>query len=102
MTAQRVDIGCGHWIEFAEFKGELAGVNVGHTHADGAECIGWCPFRGSKWSKPFEDATAHLAADKRFQCWDVVKADPLTLSPSIRRRVCGDHGHIQNGKWKPA
>lgn len=97
---ERVDIGCGHWIERCEYQGEAAGVELGHTHADGWECLGWVPFRGSAWSKPFE-TKADGSKNSDYQCWDVVCADPLTLSPSIKRRGCGDHGHIRKGCWVP-
>ena len=97
----RIDIGLGHWIERADYKGEPAGINVGHTHSDGQECLGWVPFRGSAWSKEFEtkpDGTRN----ENYQCWDVLSVEPLTLSPSIKRRGCGDHGHIKQGRWVPA
>jgi hypothetical protein len=25
---------------------------------------------------------------------------PLTLSPSLKCRVCGSHGHVENGQWR--
>jgi hypothetical protein len=34
--------------------------------------------------------------------WQLVSRDPLTLSPSLLCRVCGNHGWIRNGKWEPA
>ena len=34
--------------------------------------------------------------------WKIESPDPLTLSPSILCRRCGDHGFIRNGKWVPA
>ena len=33
--------------------------------------------------------------------WDVLKLEPLTLSPSLLCRVCGHHGFVQNGRWVP-
>lgn len=34
--------------------------------------------------------------------WTVEQADPLTLSPSILCRTCGNHGFVRNGVWVPA
>jgi hypothetical protein len=34
--------------------------------------------------------------------WTVVSEDPLTLTPSLQCRACGDHGFVTNGKWVPA
>jgi hypothetical protein len=34
--------------------------------------------------------------------WTREQADPLTLSPSIACRTCGNHGFIRDGKWVPA
>jgi len=31
--------------------------------------------------------------------WDVQSWDPLTLSPSLLCRQCGDHGFIRSGRW---
>lgn len=34
--------------------------------------------------------------------WDVLSEDPLTLSPSVLCRTCGEHGFIRDGQWVPA
>jgi hypothetical protein len=31
--------------------------------------------------------------------WQVQSWDPLTLSPSLACRACGDHGFIREGRW---
>lgn len=93
--AHAVDIGSGCFIEYAEYGGETAGVNEWHRNAAGEWCRGWVAFNGSAWAN-------HFSGVKEFQGWDVVKRDPLTLSPSIKCRACGHHGHIQAGKWVPA
>lgn len=92
---QAIDIGLGCFIEFAEWGGEAAGINEFHRNAAGEWCTGWVAFKGSPWSLQFEKI-------KDFKCWDVVKLNPLTLSPSIKCTACGHHGHIVNGRWKPA
>lgn len=94
-SANAIDIGLGCFIEFAQWGGEAAGINEFHRNAAGAWCAGWVAFRGSPWARQFDKV-------KDYQAWDVVKRDPLTLSPSIKCRACGHHGHIENGRWKPA
>lgn len=34
--------------------------------------------------------------------WQLVQADPLTVTPSIHCLRCGTHGFITDGKWVPA
>jgi hypothetical protein len=87
-----IDIGEGHWIKFAHYKGEVAAINDYHLKADGTLCAGFISFRGRTWSKQFESNPAH-------QAWDVVCDEPLTLSPSLLCRACGDHGFIRAGRW---
>lgn len=94
--AHAIDIGSGHAIEFVEYEGATAGINEYHLKADGAWCRGWVPFIGTPWSKEFE-------GNPEWQGWNVLAwAEILTLTPSIKCRACGNHGHITNGKWVPA
>lgn len=87
-----ISIGDGHAIVHAEYKGEPAGVTEWHRKADGTWCCGWVPFNGSAWGRGF-------AGVPGWQGWDVVQREPLTLSPSILCRACGNHGFIKNGLW---
>jgi hypothetical protein len=34
--------------------------------------------------------------------WKLVCLEPLTISPSLACRVCGDHGFVRDGKYWPA
>lgn len=34
--------------------------------------------------------------------WTVEVWEPLTISPSVRCLICGDHGHVRGGRWVPA
>jgi len=34
--------------------------------------------------------------------WEVVRLEPLTLSPSLQCRACGHHGCITEGQWVAA
>lgn len=88
-----VDIGTDHRIVHADYQGEPAGLTVWHRKQDGAWCCGWVSFNGSAWVKSFGG---------RVQGWDVQQRAPLTLSPSILCRVCGDHGFIREGRWVKA
>lgn len=84
-----LDIGSGHAISFSHYQGEVAGIQDWHVKPDGAWCVGWVAFRGSAWERGFQNLTA----------WDVVQREPLTLTPSLLCRTCGDHGFIRDGKW---
>lgn len=91
-----VSTGDGFAMTFTMYEGEHAGIVEWHRKANGKWCRGWVPFRGSKWSMLFE------GRGSEYQCWDVSQRDPLTLSPSILCRACGNHGFIRNGKWEKA
>lgn len=34
--------------------------------------------------------------------WQLLKADPLTIAPSVLCRTCGLHGFIREGRWVTA
>lgn len=90
-----LDLGDGHRIAFAEYDGERrVGGNVMHPPVEG-KCSGdgWISFEGRAWARSF---------DGKLPSWKVESEEPLTLSPSILCRACGDHGHIRNGKWEKA
>ena len=87
-----VDIGGGHRIQFVTWEGEVCAINDYHLKADGQWCRGFVDFKGSKWALQFGPDTG----------WDVVSREPLTLSPSLLCRACGDHGFIREGKWVKA
>ena len=87
-----LDLGDNHRITFTHFQGErrVAG-GVEHLNpATGTACTEWIPFEGRTWAKAFRDT---------ITTWKVEQDDPLTLSPSILCRACGDHGFIRDGKW---
>lgn len=85
-----LDLGDGHIATFTSYEGEIAGCRIQHKTKDGALCDGFVPFVGRSWAKSF---------DGKITAWDVVSEDPLTLSPSVLCRVCGDHGFVREGKW---
>lgn len=89
---EALDIGGGHRITFAEYEGEVAGINDWHLKSDGEWCVGWVSFKGAAWHRSMPQTAG----------WDVIQREPLTLSPSLLCRGCGSHGFIQNGRWVPA
>lgn len=70
-----------------EGSGEPAGLIESHRLSDGRWCEGVVHFAGHGMGHPE---------------WIVIQADPLTLSPSIRCRTCGNHGFIEGGRWRSA
>lgn len=90
----KIDIGHDHSIEWVEYEGDAhAGLNDYHLRKDGTPCKGFLAIENGSWAKAFEDV---------IPTWTILQTDPLTLSPSILCRVCGDHGFIREGKWVPA
>jgi len=86
-----LDLGDDHSQVFCDLDGEKrVGAAVIHKGKDGLECMGWIPFEGRAWAQRFENS---------IPAWKVESDEPITLSPSILCRVCGDHGFVRNGKW---
>lgn len=93
MSEKVLDLGDGHSVVLVTHNGEISGADLNHPPVEG-KCAGkaWIPFEGRAWARGF----------KSLEAWKVESDDPLTLSPSILCRACGDHGHIRNGKWERA
>ena len=86
-----IDLGDGHRMIFCDYEGQKrVAAHIQHQRRDGAYCVGFIPFKGRAWSNEFNG---------KIEEWDVVQDDPVTLSPSILCRACGDHGFVRNGKW---
>jgi hypothetical protein len=102
-----VDLGDGHWVTWFVWSPDRdlnpqhvglddldpAGVIVWHqarTLADDAECKGAVTFTPPGTHR-------HLFAGR--PTWEVESLDPLTISPSVLCRRCGDHGFIRGGRW---
>lgn len=84
----RLDLGDGHSFE-AVIGHDDHLVGWLHTHLDarsptGMLCQSFCAVR------PIDGAPVH----------QVLCADPLTLVPSLKCRMCGAHGNITNGRWE--
>jgi hypothetical protein len=87
-----LDLGDSHTLTWVQYQGdERTGANVWHLKPDGSECGGWIAFAGGAWAASF--------APGAIATWTVESPDPLTLSPSLLCRSCGDHGFIRAGRW---
>lgn len=98
-----LDLGNGHTLRFVgwgpdrELNPQYAhlpavgkfGAIVTHLKPDGSECAGYITFEGT--------VARYLG---RSPVWTVREWEPLTLSPSILCKECGDHGFIHEGKWE--
>lgn len=92
LPAERAhDIGHGSSITFVEYEGQIVGINEAHKNKDGQVCLGFVLF-----------ADTPASVTSGAPQWHVESANPLTLSPSILCRSCGNHGFIREGKWVPA
>ena len=81
-----IDLGGG--IQNAEVRfyaddGRPGGLYYEHPCKDGKLSPGWIPFEGP-------------------QAWQLLKLEPLTLSPSLLCRSCGHHGFVREGRWVSA
>lgn len=97
------DLNLGHdhflrWVAQGP-NGPRVGAEIFHRPApgrrggygDGSLCL----------SIPLWDARSGYPADR---LWELCGAadERLTISPSVLCDVCGDHGWVENGKWKVA
>jgi len=85
MSEARIDIGQGHEVAFFELEGERYGATLYHKAPNGEDCA-CCLF----WAR------------RPDPIWRATSIEPLTLEPSIKCLVCGDHGWIREGKWVSA
>src|SRR5690348_3902891 len=100
--AATVDIGHGHAIYFLRFAPDRALnpqykdipdcdkaiLHIDHPRADGQP--GMCASAATL-------AVAPEVLKGDGPTWDVEAWEPLTLSPSLLCRQCGDHGFIKEG-----
>lgn len=60
-----------------------------HKAPSGRACMGFITFDG--------EVAREISPD--IPKWTVESWEPLTLSPSLLCRACGDHGFIRAGRW---
>lgn len=74
---------------------EKMGAVVSHINKDtGAQC-----WSGINLRTPEMEELLRRGFYKESHVWSVDKWEPLTLSPSLLCKLCGDHGFIREGKW---
>lgn len=101
-----LDLGDGHWLDWAYYEGELCGGIISHTKTEALKakqradpnypdnavdspCQGAFTIAGSKWEQ------------MRPGCakWQMSGTKEVpTLSPSFLCH-CGDHGWVRGGRW---
>lgn len=86
------DIGGGSTMTLCEYQGEIVGLTEAHRDQAGNVCMGFVRFEGTRVGYGASNAAT----------WKVEQANPLTISPSVLCRSCGNHGFIRNGRWVPA
>lgn len=88
-----LDLGHGITLEFASWgEHERAGYVQEHPRPDGGSC-----YSGGMFDLP--GIREHFP---ERALWQVVSWEPLTLSPSMLCRACGNHGFVRAGRWVPA
>ena len=108
MSTTPVDLGLDYDYEFTRWDPDLAlnphyqhlahllpveryGAIVGHPDKVG-RCRSGITF----------DGEAARAVEPDRPRWTVEAWDPLSISPSLLCRACGDHGFIREGRWVQA
>lgn len=103
--SEHLDIGDGHTLRKIgwrpdrklnpQYEGmpdiEWLGVLVDHTGVGGEPCVGLVTF-------DLPGVREVVGPDRPL--WTVESFDPLTTTPSVLCRICGDHGYITNGEWR--
>ena len=103
MTGEAIDLGSGHtmvytcWCPDRELNPQYAGIpdieKIGVIVDTGNGCQSVALF-------DLPGVREVLGPDRPV--WQVESWEPLTLSPSLLCRLCGDHGFIRAGRWVPA
>jgi hypothetical protein len=107
MIQHDIDLGQEHYLKFSHWapddlpankllygdplpKVEKWGAIIYHKDSNGNKCQSCITFDGEYQRKYHSGAL-----------WIVQSWEPLTVAPSLLC-MCGDHGHIRNGKWEKA
>lgn len=96
-----LDVGHGHYLRWVVqgAGGPRVGAEIFHRppsgkrggYGDGSLCL----------SITLWDARSGYPAERLWALRGVAD-EHLTIFPSVRCDVCGDHGWIENGEWKVA
>jgi hypothetical protein len=97
-----IDLGNDHWASFVGHGGEGVtrdGQPVPYTEKYGLSVLHRCTKTESGWDGGFVTFDIPEAAADGRPKWKVESWEPLTISPSLLQRGCGDHGFIREGRW---
>lgn len=92
MSGFPIDLGHGVSMAWATKDDERVGLLESHSGPDGEECSGYVTF----------DLPKAREVEPEGPFWRVESWEPLTISPSVLCRQCGNHGFIRDGNWIPA
>lgn len=112
MTAPRLDLGSGHWLEFTSWAPDYF---LNPRYADLPEVSRWgaiiwhelrpddsvCAWRGECAAAITFAGEVQRQVIPDAVTWTVESWEPLTLSASLLCH-CGDHGFIRDGRWVSA
>jgi hypothetical protein len=91
-----IDLGDNHTITLRRWPGEPVddaspwhAAAYTHLTPAGQPCSGYITL----------DVPAMAELWPTVERWTVESWEPLTLSPSLECRVCGDHGFVKAGRW---
>jgi hypothetical protein len=103
--ARLVDIGDNHFYRFTEWSPNRE-LNPQHAHLPDVNPCGAIVYHlhrvtGSLCisSIMFDIPAIREAWNGNGSFWTVDSLEPLTVSPSLLCRECGDHGFIRGGRW---
>ena len=110
----QLDLGSDHWLGFVTWSPDMSieenrarwgahAATIAEHPVSGANVIHRCKTETGYHEGCIHfktPATALWVEPHRGHCWDVLSWNPLTLHPSLQSHCpCGDHGHIQGGRW---
>jgi len=95
----RIELGNGHYADplscYAHPEEGITHYEEWHPRPDNGEmCVGMVAIKRHGHGKRSDGSPQPE--------WDRVSEHPLTLTPSILCRVCGNHGYIRENQWVEA
>jgi hypothetical protein len=94
-----IDLGSGHTATFVSWSPDRE-LNPQYADLPDIERVGVIVDTGNGCkSMAMFDLPAVRQVFPDRPVWTVESWDPLTLSPSLLCKLCGDHGFIREGRW---
>ena len=102
MSGEVIDLGSGHSMQFTCWKPDRY-LNPQYADLPDIERVGVIVDTGNGCkSSVLFDLPGVAQVFPGHPVWTVESWEPLTLSPSLLCKLCGDHGFIRAGRWVPA